>query len=307
MHIQDAVATWLITEYKKPGISFAKLFSKVFELFHEKNFHGLKLSGVHGNSRIENVMSKLVKHLFKIKVFLKMAGSNEKSLFFITQRYLENSSDEELICSIYEHGYIGYLSALYLHGMTDRFPKVINYVIFKRSDWVAKYTDVNNPISDFGKRYYLPSYPVDRKFPEKFLKISIKKDVIDFSEKNDGLIRVHAIEPLLIDCLKNPELCGGLDHVIDIFEEYGASLSARLIEYTDQKGSLMDKARIGFILEKVCDVKSNRFQYWKPQMLRGGSRIFSPKNPHSSWYDPDWLISLNHERIASYGITNSID
>ena len=305
MHLQDAVATWLITEYKKPGISFVELFIKVQDLFNEKKFHGIKLSGVHGNSKLENIMSKTIEHLFKIKIFLEISTFNEKSKIFITQKYLEDSSDEKPICSFYEYGYIGYLSALHIHGLTDRFPKIINYVVFSRSEWKEKYFFKNDFLKIYGKKYIMPVYPVNGNLPDKILKIKNDSNVKDFITKSDGIIRVRTIEALFIDCLREPDLCGGLDHVIDIYEEYGENFSNKLIDYTDKNGSLIDKARVGFILEKFCEVQSNRFQFWKKQMIRGGSRTFYSKNSHSSWYDPEWCISLNHERIASYGIKNS--
>jgi len=54
--------------------------------------------------------------------------------------------------------------------------------------------------------------------------------------------------------LKNPDLCGGMSHVMDVFEEYGEKYLRLITNEIDKNGAPIDKVRTGYILDECLGI-----------------------------------------------------
>lgn len=63
----------------------------------------------------------------------------------------------------------------------------------------------------------------------------------------------------------------------------------------DKYGRKIDRARTGFVLDKMVGVKSAKLEALRLESsrTRGSSKVLSPNKPFASEYDEDWSLSLN--------------
>ncbi|WP_238532113.1 hypothetical protein [Rahnella aquatilis] len=109
-----------------------------------------------------------------------------------------------------------------------------------------------------------------------------------------GGVRVTNIGETFLDMLKEPDLCGGFEHVFSVFENYHEKFLPVILKEISKNGNSMDKARAGYILEEVIGIKNKVIESWKDDVKRGGSRKLIPSNPYKNVFSETWCISINN-------------
>ena len=108
---------------------------------------------------------------------------------------------------------------------------------------------------------------------------------------------------LYLDMFRMPQYCGGLNHVITIYKKnfQDIDLFKEITIYLDQKGSIIDKARFGFICNKLLHISAEVIDKWKIEQKdkRGSSRKLFSNFKFDSFFDDEWNISINHPTIKS--------
>lgn len=108
-------------------------------------------------------------------------------------------------------------------------------------------------------------------------------------------VRCTDLERTLIDGLRYPRRCGGLNEVfrgwVRALEEISRD---RLVAYAEQFDQLILYQRLGFVMETL-ELDHPKLQQWKEEKTRrGGSRVLNPSKEYSSTYSEEWDLSLNH-------------
>jgi len=93
--------------------------------------------------------------------------------------------------------------------------------------------------------------------------------------------------------LREPKLCGGIRHVLDIYESNAKRFSQLIIDEVDRHGAPIDKVRVGFVLEEVCQLSSPVLNQWAVHAQRGGSRKLDADAEYSPDYSEKWKLSIN--------------
>jgi predicted transcriptional regulator of viral defense system len=93
--------------------------------------------------------------------------------------------------------------------------------------------------------------------------------------------------------LRNPELCGGINHVIDVFEEHGSKYLRLITDDIDQNGAPIDKVRAGYILDELMGIDSEVVESWISFAQRGGSRKLDSSSEYIEDWSDRWQVSLN--------------
>lgn len=303
--INSAIKFWLFNEYPYVAISSLELFKQFYILFHTREYLEKKIT-LPSNASLESRFSSFKKSL-------KAEGFENVKNHFI----LDKSKDilpASIICSIYPKTYISHLSAMRFYSITDRLPKVTQLVTMTRSEWkkqsqidFLKFNESYNLDADTALLYKKYSIPFPNPQKGKLLNFPCetysKSQLSPYTQMPDGT-RIIAIGNLFIEMLENFTPCGGVDHVLDTYMEFGLIFKDEIFRSLPQYSNVT-QAKVGFIFEQLLGLKNNVFLSeikYKQKEIRGGSRKFISFEAYSDIYSPEWNISLNHERLYKYGI-----
>ena len=206
---------------------------------------------------------------------------------------------EDIACTVDPFCYMSHLSAMSYHGLTDRIPGKLFISSPSVSEWrlFAK-EQMLKDLGDDYETYCENGMPL-------LVKTNIKKiNKVEFhclSSKHLGAyknirgraLRVSTIGRTFLEMLKNPDLCGGINHVIDVFEKNGQVYLRLITDDIDKNGSPIDKVRAGYILDELMGIENETVKGWVVFAQRGGSRKLDPGSEYIPEWSDKWKISLN--------------
>lgn len=208
-------------------------------------------------------------------------------------------SAHELLCAVDPFAYLSHLSAMAIHGLTDRIPQMI----FASSPAARQWRDFaqEQMHKDLGEELQLY---MDAEFPplrrsrfEKILgqpvHLAQSSHLGAFKKLEPHGVRVSTLGRTFLDMLREADLCGGIQHVMDTYEAHAAMYLTLIIAEVEQHGTAIDKVRAGYVLEERCGLSDPVFAHWQQHATRGGSRKLVPNQPYSSTYSEKWCLSLN--------------
>lgn len=306
-----------------------KNFEKILDWFlNESNLiaitpHQLYIKLVHTldqdeelESYLEKLLTRSEKALFRrlVRKFMQNEligvnySENLEVLYFYNQMKIANEDflEEKIVQEIYPFGYFSYGSSLQIHKFSKpNLENVITYTIPDRKNWVSLYFDelptLSNEkverkfFSNLNKKLWHMPYPKEQTI--------LRKKVVLFSKKNISIpkiqnsLRVEDLSETIMISTQQPQYYGGITKVIDLHRKLleNPNLIGDYFKLVNQKGGLIDKARIGYILDSLLNFKHPIIDGWKSQNTgkRGGSRKLISYLPYSEIYDPEWNLSLN--------------
>jgi len=202
-------------------------------------------------------------------------------------------------CSADPFAYLSHLSAMSLHGITDRLPKTLYLCTPPSPEWneearhrMAK--DLGERLTEYNEAK-LPQlrYVLGDKIGSANLHVLRRSKRGAFKIIKDRGIRVATIGRTFLDMLREPENCGGMQHVIDTYKEYASNHLALICTEVDQDGNAIEKVRAGYLLKDVCGLNHPTIEGWRAFAQRGGSRKLDPNEEYASYYSEEWQISIN--------------
>lgn len=208
--------------------------------------------------------------------------------------------DAELACAFDPTCYASHQSAMVYHGLTDQFPLATTISVQSKQDWNRYVEDrMTRELGEHLERYlaeFLPSPQRVRAKPKKS-----KSSIVYFQSAlkpsyvllRDGRIRVSSIGRTFLEMLRQPDLCGGMSHVVSCFRESAARYVDLIYTEVDRFGAPIDKVRAGYLLESVAGINDKRLDNWVQYAARGGSRKIDPAAPYAPEYSVRWSLSLN--------------
>ncbi|WP_353572207.1 hypothetical protein [Candidatus Albibeggiatoa sp. nov. BB20] len=222
---------------------------------------------------------------------------NLPNIFTLLGRY--NSDPEDIACTVDPFCYMSHLSAMSYHGLTDRIPGKLFISSPSPNTWrdFAK-EKMQKDLGDNYENYCTAGLPMLVR--TKMQKIN-KTEVHCLSSKHLGAyrnvrgrpLRVSTIGRIFLEMLRHPELCGGINHVLDIFEEYAEKYLRLITDDIDKNGVPIDKVRAGYILDERLGIVNDVVEKWASLAQRGGSRKLDSSAEYIADWSDKWKISLN--------------
>lgn len=207
---------------------------------------------------------------------------------------VQDAPADEISCLVDPTVYISHLSAMQRLGLTNRRPTDLYLTRGDDSVWSEIKNDAlanDAIIQSFG----LPLYRI--RHPEtvrgRRLHIHTSKYFGESIAIRKSFARVSSPGQTFADMLSTPELCGGMPHVLDIFDERAAYFTNEIIDSISSSELPIVKVRAGYILDERLGIKEPRIESWVAFAQRGGSRILDPQKPFSPHYSEKWMLSLN--------------
>lgn len=220
-----------------------------------------------------------------------------RSVFSIRGRV--NSSAEEIVCTINPYAYISHLSAMDYHGLTDRNPTT-SYISAPSPGKWKKFalSKMKKDLGDYYQDYISSGFPrlqniVLKKINKKVIHTYSSLHLGAYKIVKNNTIRVSPIGKTFLDMLREPDLCDGLLHVLDVFEEHAQRYFNLIADEIDRHGKPIDKVRAGYILSELLEMNDPKIDDWKQFAQRGGSRKLDPSEEYSTDYSETWCLSIN--------------
>lgn len=291
--IEEAASLWVIGLDRKTAFFDSELYEFLHYIRETRFFQNQNIKGFRTDSNLKKKLSEVTEYLVSIGLVKKPYDS-----YFVIAN--KDPSDLEIVCSLYNIGYITYLSAMRFYNLTNRIPKRIDYIAPTRPLWKKTQSQLlsENSTDDENlekNNFFIPPYPSERiKIKGKYLNVHSRSYLYPHMNKGKG-IRIISVGDLFLEMVRNPDLCGGFQHVLEVYEEMAEVLLNEIIDSVELYGTAIDKSRIGFILNSHLDIQDPTIAEWKNySTARGGSRKMISNEPYSDLYSEDWCISLNH-------------
>jgi predicted transcriptional regulator of viral defense system len=202
---------------------------------------------------------------------------------------------EDIACLVDPTCYVSHLSAMQRWGLTDRSPEAL---ILTRPDrktateQLAAYMEsllAENEENPFPLKIITHPARV-RKRP---VHVYESKTAGTFLNVRGSDVRLSTIGQTFLDMLQKPDLCGGMDHILDVWEEHAATYLSDIVVAVDTATSGLVKSRAGYILEERLGLKHPSIEQWKALGQRGSSRKLDPSKAFAPTFSETWMISLN--------------
>jgi len=254
-------------------------------------------------------LKRVIDGLLERGVLKKPTDVPYKGLF---ERPGKETSVEQLVCFMDPVCYLSDLSAMQWHGITDRRPKSIQVTSARGTEWTSlvqflmekdikegSYWTGGQPLKESA---VIPSRGAWRTFPARIRGRPVERRQdsswpakMDFLD-NQG-VRVATIGRTYLDMIRHPARCGGIQHVLDVFEEHGRRHRNLIVREVNESGTKLDKSRVGYILNERLGVdvdSSPTLTAWlNTAVQRGGSRKLDAEADYSPTFSERWCLSLN--------------
>ena len=198
---------------------------------------------------------------------------------------------DEIVCLVDRFCYISHLSAMHRWGLTDRLPVTLMITRPDRRTITSKLNEIVRKIGETPFPMLSVGHPdIVRQRP---LRVLETRKAGGFVRDRSGFARVATVGQTFLDTLQQPALCGGMAHVLDVWQSHAGDYLTEIVEAVDRPTSLIVKCRAGYILEEYLGFRDDKIDAWKAFRQRGGSRKLDPDRAFGPEYSEAWMISLN--------------
>lgn len=207
---------------------------------------------------------------------------------------------DEVVCLVDPFCYISHLSAMQRYGLTNRRPDAL--FITTPAAKIIKAMFHEKMAKDYNGE--LNSIPSDQIYPLKQTHhpVSVRKRPLEiFSTVGYGesiqlkgsFARISTIGQTFLDMLEEPQRCGGMAHVLDVWEEHARKYIDEIISTVDKTSKDIYKVRAGYILNELLRINRPEITKWLNYAQRGGSRVLDPSKPYINKFSEKWMLSIN--------------
>lgn len=204
-------------------------------------------------------------------------------------------------CTVDPFCYVSHLSAMEHHGLTNRMSAKLFLSTPPNKEWQSSATTLmQKDLGDALEDYLASGLPrLNWRSIARVGKTEIHffhtKHLGAFKLVRDTPLRVATIGRTFHDMLRNPELCGGMHHVLEVYKEHAQTWLPVITGEIDRHGAPIDKVRAGYILDERLGLKSPVLDSWVVCAQRGGSRKLDASAEYQPVWSEKWCLSLNLE------------
>ena len=286
-----------IAKLDQPVITFYQLAIIVHHIYLSKSLHGEHVQAIKKDAADTQALSNALKNLVDDGILNPYKGFPNKSVFSILGR--GNESPGEVACSVDPFCYISHLTAMEHHGLTNRMPSKLFLSSPGKGEW-RKYAieRMRKDLKDNLTIYQNNGLPELHKIRiNKIGRTEVHRHnsihLGAYKNIRGKVVRVSSIGRTFLDMLRNPELCGGINHVLEVYEEHAETYLKLIIDEVTNNGRPIDKVRAGYILDEKLRLKHSLINEWLSQAQRGGSRKLDATAEYIPEFSEKWCLSIN--------------
>ncbi len=292
LNFSDAIERTLL-ERDLPIITFYDFFVLGHRLFSRKTWNDVLLKRKpHGwdQSRARNAIRRMEERRALVP------DSDFRSGVWRVTQSTRSGSAEEIACIADPFAFVSHISAMQRYSLTDRSPKDLHLTTPKRNIW--------NKLRIDRAKHDLPDVESIEKpvlYRPGFKDILRRRSILfhvssrlrtPFSLSGEET-RISSIGQTFVDMLSEPELCGGMRHVLDVWKLNADQWVPEIAEAVDETNSKIAKVRAGYIFSELLNIEHPAMKRWEQFTQRGGSRKLDPEGEYLPKFSERWMISLN--------------
>lgn len=292
MNFNDGLAEALLKR-DEPIVTDYDFFVLGKELFETKEWNGERLKYLpHAwdHSRARNALRRLTG-----RRIIAPDIDFHSGVWRVVQS-TNSGTAEEIACISDPFCYVSHLSAMQRYALTERSPEALHLTTPARPVWNKLRNERMS--HDLGGGLDIKHPPLVRLGFKGMLRrrpVTVHESSHPAApvEVRDEKIRITSIGRTFADMLLNPVLCGGIRHVLDVWENHAEQWVAQIIHEIEEIDSKIVKVRAGYILTEMMGIADSRIDAWENYAQRGGSRKLNPDAPYTPIYSERWMISIN--------------
>jgi len=191
--------------------------------------------------------------------------------------------------------YISHMSAMQRYSLTNRIPEALslstprNWALHRNEKIARDYGDVKPgtyiaPLKQIG-------WPDTIRKRQISLHKTVRSPVV--KQVRGSFARITAVGEVFVQMLDRPELCGGMRHVIEVWDQNAGIYFEDIIKAVNSAEEAIIKVRAGYLLEERLNLSHPDISVWSSFAQRGGSRKLDPSAEYVSNFSEKWMLSLN--------------
>ena len=202
---------------------------------------------------------------------------------------------EDIICLLDPTCYVSHLSAMQRWGLTDRSPRALLLTRPDRKAAAVELSAYRTEALGEDETNPFPSTIVGHpaRVRGQAVRILESRSAGKHLRSRGSSVRLSTIGQTFLDMLQRPDLCGGMYHVLDVWQEHAETHLPEIVAAVETASSRIVKSRAGYILEERQGLHHRGIERWKKSGQRGGSRKLDPSKDFAPTYSATWMISLN--------------
>ena len=226
------------------------------------------------------------------------ADKNYSRLWKVVSR--GKATADEIVCSADPYCYISHLSAMQRYGVTLRRPEALH--ITRPTNEVVKSLLEERRTEDrtrltFSQEVVRTPALTQVRHPRKVSgrNLSVKKTKFPGASRSvrGSKVRVASIGQVFLDMLEDPKICGGMSHVLEVWDKHAQTYLKEISERVNEAGTGIAKVRAGYILSERMGINIKYADAWEIHAQRGGSRKLDPDADYAPRFSEKWMISIN--------------
>jgi len=282
----------------QPVVTTYQLGVTLFRLYQAKTYQGQAFTRLDKAVPTPSDLKRVTDRLLKNGVLQTYPGGSGKVFTLLGQQ----PTAPEVACVLDPFAYLSHLSAMEYHGLTQRMPAMLSLSSPSPAEWpqfaLAKMKrDLGEASLEPYRTAGLPALtrPRFEKIERQVVKVYNSSHLGAYIAVRDRALRVATVGRTFLDMIREPDLCGGIYHVVEVFEAHAATYLRLITDEIAQHGTQIDQARAGYLLDERCGLQSPTLDHWQAEVQRGGSRKLYAKGDYSSRFSERWSLSINIE------------
>lgn len=278
-----------LEEYGQPVLTNFDFFHQIWKMYAESEGKNLYLRSVTPD---ESDFTRLRQTLKKNGI---IGSDRDYGTRVMRILIVPDLPAEDIICLVDPTCYISHMSAMQRWGLTDRSPAELLLTRPARSTSKEKLLAIldKNVCPGEVNPYILQRITHPETVRRRPVSVYETKNLGASLKNRRDNTRISTIGQTFLDMVQKPDLCGGMNHVIDIWAEHSRSYLEEIVTAVDTATSNLVKSRAGYILDELNGLSHPKIDTWKALGQRGSSRRLDPSKKFSSTFSETWMISIN--------------
>ena len=202
---------------------------------------------------------------------------------------------DDIVCLVDPTCHVSHLSAMQRWGLTNRNPIALMLTRPNRADSEDFLRARRDEALDDGETnpFRLPVVRHPARVRGRPVSIHESKAAGKHINIPGTAVRLSTIGQTFLDMVQAPQLCGGMSHAMDVWEEHAETYLEEIVAAVNDSPSKLAQSRAGYILEEHLGLRHPAIEAWKALGQRGGSRKLDPAQPFAPEFSETWMLSIN--------------